>query len=127
MSNTGTLDRRHAQAAPARSLTQRYEALAKGNDVRTKRARLKRDLKAGRASITDVILEPPAEAETAKVADLLLAVPKWGRVKVSKTLGQVAISHSKTVGGLSRRQRTDLVARFTENERGRLQRLQRGY
>ena len=41
--------------------------------------------------------------------DLLLAVPKYGRVKVNKILSQCRISPSKTIGGLSERQRTELV------------------
>ena len=42
--------------------------------------------------------------------DLLLAVPKYGRVKVNKILAQCRISPSKTLGGLSERQRAELVA-----------------
>jgi hypothetical protein len=41
---------------------------------------------------------------------MLLAVPKYGRVKANKVLQQVRISPSKTIGGLSDRQRTELVA-----------------
>ncbi len=41
--------------------------------------------------------------------DLLLAVPKYGRVKVNKILSQCRISPSKTLGGLSERQRGELV------------------
>ena len=52
----------------------------------------------------------PAYLETAKVFDLLLAVPKYGRVKVNKILTQCKIWPSKTVGGLSERQRRELVA-----------------
>ena len=48
--------------------------------------------------------------ETAKVFDMLLAVPKYGRVKVNKVLVQCRISPSKTIGGLSQRQRTELVS-----------------
>ena len=97
-------------AAPERSLLQRMDALQRANDVRTQRARLKRDLKAGRQPIADLLLEPPAYLETAKVFDLLLAVPKYGRVKVNKILTQCRISPSKTIGGLSQRQRAELVA-----------------
>jgi hypothetical protein len=43
------------------------------------------------------------------VFDLLLAVPKYGRVKVNKILSQCRISPSKTLGGLSERQRGELV------------------
>lgn len=97
-------------AAPHRSLVQRMEALERANDIRTKRAQLKRDLKAGRASIHDVLLDPPEWMETAKVFDFLLAVPKYGRVKVNKILVQCRISPSKTIGGMSQRQRTEIVS-----------------
>jgi hypothetical protein len=96
-------------AAPERSLHQRMEALARANDVRSRRAQLKRDLKAGRQPIHELLLTPPEYLETAKVFDLLLAVPKYGRVKVNKILSQCKISPSKTVGGLSQRQRAELV------------------
>ncbi|HEY6522921.1 MAG TPA: integration host factor, actinobacterial type [Solirubrobacteraceae bacterium] len=97
-------------AAPERSLVQRMEALQRANDIRSRRAQLKRDLKAGRTPIHELLLDPPEYVQTAKVFDLLLAVPKYGRVKVNKILGQCRISPSKTLGGLSERQRGELVA-----------------
>lgn len=97
-------------AAPERSLTQRLDALERANEVRTKRAKLKRDLKGGRESIHTLLLDPPDFVETAKVFDMLLAVPKYGRVKVNKVLTQCRISPSKTIGGLSQRQRDELVS-----------------
>src|SRR5947209_11168421 len=96
--------------APERSYSQRMEALQRANDIRSRRAQLKRDLKEGRQPIDELLLGPPAYLETAKVFDLLLAVPKYGRVKVNKILTQCKISPSKTVGGLSERQRRELVA-----------------
>ena len=97
-------------AAPERSLTQRMDALKRANDIRTQRARLKRDLKAGRAQIQVLLLDPPEYLLTAKVFDLLLAVPKYGRVKANRILTQCRISPSKTIGGLSERQRNELVS-----------------
>jgi hypothetical protein len=105
-SNTAT----KSSAAPERSLTQRLDALERANEVRTKRAQLKRDLKGGRTSIHTLLLDPPSYVETAKVFDMLLAVPKYGRVKVNKILTTCRISPSKTIGGLSQRQRDELVA-----------------
>ena len=97
-------------AAPERSLDQRMEALKRANDIRTARAKLKKDLKAGRASIHTILLDPPEYVLTAKVFDMLLAVPKYGRVKTNRILNQCRISPSKTIGGLSERQRAELVA-----------------
>src|ERR1700748_1880095 len=97
-------------AARERSLVRRMEALQRANDIRSRRAQLKRDLKAGRTPIHELLLEPPDYLQTAKVLDLLLAVPQDGRVKVNKILSQCRISPSKTLGGLSERQRGELVA-----------------
>jgi hypothetical protein len=96
--------------APERSLNQRMDALARANQIRVKRAALKRDLKSGRYSIHSLLLNPPEYVETAKVFDMLLAVPKYGRVKVNKILAHCRIAPSKTIGGLSERQRSELVS-----------------
>src|SRR5919202_806422 len=97
-------------AAPERSLVQRMDALQRANQIRTRRAQLKKDLKAGRVSIHTLLLDPPDYLQTAKVFDMLLAVPKYGRVKVNKVLQQCRISRRKTTGGPPRRQRGELVA-----------------
>src|SRR5436305_12960556 len=86
--------------APERSLTQRMDALKRANDIRTRRANLKRDLKAGRVHIHGLLLDPPEYLETAKVCDLLLAVPQSGRVKVNRILTQRRISPSKAFRAL---------------------------
>src|SRR5918997_6562028 len=96
-------------AAPERSLVQRMDALQRANEIRTRRAQLKRDLKGGRITIHDLLLNPPDYLETAKVFDMLLAVPKYGRVKVNKILVTCRISPSKTIGGVSNRARNALV------------------
>ena len=98
--------------APARSLDQRMEALKRANDIRVKRAQLKKDLKAGRVRIEEILGDPPGYVETAKVFDMLMAVPKFGRVKAARFLNQCRISQSKTVGGLSERQRSELIGLF---------------
>ena len=100
----------NSSTAPERSLNQRMDALARANQIRIKRAQLKRDLKAGRLSIHTLLLQPPEYLETAKVFDMLLAVPKYGRVKVNKILAHCRIAPSKTIGGLSDRQRSELIS-----------------
>jgi hypothetical protein len=97
-------------SAPQRSLSQRMEALKRANEIRTRRAKLKRDLRAGRTNPQGLLLSPPEYVLTAKVSEMLLAVPKYGHVKVNKILAQCRISPSKTIGGLSPRQRAELVS-----------------
>jgi|SRR5437762_10559095 len=98
--------------APARSRDQRMEALKRANDIRVRRAKLKKDLKDGRVRIQTILNNPPEYVSTAKVFDILMAVPKFGRVKAARFLNQCRISQSKTVGGLSDRQRAELVGLF---------------
>src|SRR5256884_6450593 len=98
--------------APIRSLDQRMEALKRANDIRVRRAKLKKDLKDGTVEIEGVLMAPPEYVETAKVFDMLMAVPKFGRVKAARFLNQCRISQSKTVGGLSERQRAELIGLF---------------
>lgn len=95
--------------APERSLEQRMSALERANAIRSARARKKRDIKARRLHVRPLLLDPPDDIDTMKVFDLLLAMPKYGRVKVNRILTKARISPSKTVGGLSERQRHELV------------------
>ena len=88
------------------------DALKRANDVRVKRAKLKKDLKEGKVRIEQILGSPPEYVSTAKVIDILMAVPKFGRVKASRFLNTCKISPSKTVGGLSDRQRGELIGLF---------------
>lgn len=96
--------------APERTLQQRMEALGYANWVRVRRATFKRDMKAGKESLPEALLFPPDWLLTAKVFDVMMAAPKYGRVKVNKALLLLRISPSKTVGGMSARQRIALVS-----------------
>ena len=98
--------------APLRSLDQRMEALARKRHP-GQRAKLKKDLKDGRVRVETILRNPPDYVETAKVFDILMAVPKFGRVKAARFLNQARISQAKTVGGLSERQRAELVGLST--------------
>ena len=96
--------------APGRSPEQRLRALAKANEVRLARAQLKRELAAGRIELAQVVADPPTCAQTAKVRALLLVVPRIGPARADRLLAHRRIAHTKTVGGLSDRQRAELVA-----------------
>lgn len=92
---------------PTRSLEQRLTALRNGNRIRSARAQAKRDLKAGSTVFEDYLEHP--DFDTMKVYDLLLAVPRIGTVKAGVLLRRIAIAPSKTIGGMSRRQRSELI------------------
>lgn len=107
--NSCVAERMEVHEIPERSLTQRMDALASANDIRIFRAKLKRELKEGHKDICALIENPPEKIKTMKVFDLLLSVPKLGRVKVNKMLNVCRLSSSKTVGGMSDRQRNELL------------------
>jgi hypothetical protein len=88
------------------------DALQRANHVRSRRARLKVGLKRGEVTIASVLRQPPEFLLTAKVVDLLMAAPKCGRVKSARIMEQCRVSPSKTVGGLSDRQRSELLGFF---------------
>jgi hypothetical protein len=94
---------------PQRSLDQRLDALRRANEIRSLRAKLKKDLKSGGESVDEVIKAPPEYVLTAKVFDIIVAAPKYGKVKATRLLNQCRISQGKTLGGLSTRQRDELV------------------
>lgn len=93
--------------APERSLKQRLAALERANRIRSTRAVLKRDLRAGR--ITMQTLLDHEDCATMKVVDALLAMPKVGRTKAHRALATARLSPSKTLSGLTARQRHELL------------------
>ena len=95
---------------PARSPEQRLAALAEANRVRSLRAALKADLRAGRVSLASLLTSPPDFARSAKVATLLGATPQCGPARAAKIMDRCRISAGKTLAGLSDRQRAELIA-----------------
>ena len=101
-----------SERAPAQTLDQRLRALRQANEIRSRRAVLKKELASGRVRIEDVLARPPEYARTAKVQDLLLVVPKVGPARAARFLSRCRIAPSKTVGGMTERQRGELIELF---------------
>lgn len=95
--------------APLRTSQQRQAALNRANQIRVDRALMKRAIKGRHLSALEVLEDPPDYALTMKLAALLLAVPKFGTVKARRVMHVCRISDAKTVGGLSDRQRREVV------------------
>lgn len=100
--------------APNRTLDQRMAALQRANAIRVVRARLKESLNARTASALTVLVDPAPELATMKVRDLLIALPQWGARKADRFMVACRISHIKTIGGLSDRQREEISALLRE-------------
>lgn len=98
-----------SHGAPPRTTDQRLEALRRANVVRAWRTDLKARMLIGETTATEVLTYTPPLAETMKVLDLLLTVPQIGKVKADKILRKAGVSPSKTVTGITDRQRTAVL------------------
>lgn len=93
-----------------RTLDQRMKALEHANAIRSLRSTLRRNLKDGSADVYRILDDPAPELHTMKLRLVLLALPKWGDVKTRNAMRTCRISWSKTLGGLSFRQRGEIAA-----------------
>lgn len=103
-------EQNNSRSVPDRSLDQRMRALEKANEIRFFRANLKRDLKAYRVGILDILSDPPEQLDSMKVFELLLSVPTLGRAKVTKMMNACHMSPSKTISGMTHRQKSELLS-----------------
>lgn len=85
---------------------QRQAALEKANRIRTHRAQLKQEVRSGRLDVA-ALLDDPGCA-TMKTIDLLILVPRVGRVRAGHALRRAGISPSRPLGQLTARQRQEL-------------------
>jgi hypothetical protein len=82
------------------------------NEIRSARAQLKKDLASGKIELAQVLARPPECVRTARVRDVLLALPRIGLVKAVRILADCGIAPTKTLGGLT--ERTELINRIRD-------------
>ncbi len=85
------------------------QALARANEVRLARAALKRDIRAGRRDVIEIVAECPWQAESMSLLELLGSQRRWGRARSRKLLSSVGLTEMKRLGSLTQRQRGILV------------------
>jgi hypothetical protein len=88
---------------------QRLRALERANAVRLARAELKRRIAEGEATAADIILDPPDEALSWAIGELLMSQRRWGSTKCRKFLSRHHLTETKTLGALTDRQRRMLA------------------
>lgn len=101
-----------AQSPPAsrhdRRAAQRDRALQRANHVRSKRAAVKRELRAG--TITFIAAVDHWAVQTMPVVELLDAQRQWGAVRSAKLLRRLRVPLSRTVEMLSERELAAIAA-----------------
>jgi hypothetical protein len=94
---------------------QRLRALERANEIRLARAELKRQIAYGKVSAAEVILDPPTEAGSWAIAELLLSQRRWGDTRCRKFLLRNQISETKPLGALTDRQRRMLAQQLCQD------------
>lgn len=85
---------------------QHLKALAWANSVRIRRADLKCQIKRGDITVSEILRDPPQEAETMSIEELLKAQERWGGRRAYKFLEYHQIRNSnRPVNALAERQR----------------------
>ena len=93
---------------------QHLQALQRANAVRLARAELKRRVSLGEIGAADVVEDPPWEAGSMTVSDLLTSQHRWGHTRCRRLLHAVPLSENKTIGSMTDRQRRALAALLRE-------------
>ena len=91
---------------------QHMRALAHANRVRLARAELKRQVAEGEATVAEIVLACPWEAESMSIADLLMSQHRWGHTRCRRLLTGISIPETKTIGSMTERQRNELARRL---------------
>lgn len=91
------------------AMIQRMAALSKANDHRVRRAQFKRELRASRTVALEVLMDPPEWAASMSVIDLLVAIPRVGRIKASGWLRRASVSPNVSLARLTARQRGEVA------------------
>jgi hypothetical protein len=94
-------------------------ALAQANRVRLARAELKRQVAEGEATVAEIVLARPWEAESMTIADLLMSQHRWGRTRCRRFLASIPMVETKSIGSMTERQRKELAKRLSgDHEQG---------
>lgn len=90
---------------PAEKTAQRDAALERATRIRLARAALRQAIAAGTRSVGDVLRDPPEEALTMPIGELLAAQHQWGAKRAARLLAPLRIHELRKVADLTERQR----------------------
>ncbi len=103
-------------ALPKLSLEEKRKALKKAQEVRSKRAKIRQNLKKGKTTIREVLnnINDDVVAKM-RVVYLLESLPRIGKVKTKKIMSDIGIDETRRIQGLGNRQKQALIERLGNN------------
>lgn len=92
---------------------EKLEALKKAQEMRSKRAELRIQLKQGNLSLQEVLEQADDEViGRMRVTYLLQSLPQVGKVTSEKVMKEIGINENRRVQGLGTRQKDELLKRL---------------
>lgn len=102
-------------ALPKLTAEEKNRALKKAQEVRSKRAQVRADLKAGKLTLEDVLGRVDDEIiGKMRVIYLLESLPRIGKVRSRQIMEEVGIDESRRVQGLGVRQKEALLKKLAK-------------
>jgi hypothetical protein len=103
-------------ALPKLSLEEKRRALKKAQEVRSKRAKIRQNLKNGKTNILEVLANINDDVVAKmRVVYLLESLPRIGKVKTKKIMNDIGIDETRRIQGLGNRQKQALIERLGSN------------
>lgn len=103
------------QMLPEMTDEQRAAALTRAREARRIRAEIKQLLKTGSLTFSDVLERAEADDLVAgtKVKALIVSMPGMGKVATKRLMEAIGIAENRTLRGLGKNQRAQLLERFS--------------
>lgn len=98
---------------PKLTVEEKKQALKKAQQVRSQRAKIRQELKAGKTTIRKVLenIDNDVVAKM-RVAYLLESLPRIGKVRTRKIMNDIGIDETRRIQGLGNRQKQALIERL---------------
>ena len=98
---------------PQLSPEERSKALQKAQQIRSQRMEVRKQLKAGKISLSDVLNNAENEVYAKmRVKYLLESLPQVGKITAQKVMEEIGIDEARRVQGLGSRQKAQLLERL---------------
>lgn len=92
---------------------EKMAALKKAQEMRSKRAELRQQLKKGKITLQDILNSTDDEViARMRVTYLLQSLPQVGKITSEKVMQEIGINENRRVQGLGKRQRDELLKRL---------------
>ncbi len=103
-------------ALPKLSLDEKKKALKKAQEVRSKRAKIRQNLKNGKTTIREVLANINDDViAKMRVVYLLESLPRIGKIKTKRIMSDIGIDETRRIQGLGNRQKQALIERLGNN------------